>query len=69
MPTKAQMHQLGGREEHLGAGRGIIPPSSNPFPDFTGERIGIIVVDEQSGGLKIIPDPPEKEKVDEKSPE
>lgn len=57
MPTKDQMFSLGGREEHLGAGRGIIPPSSNPLPDFTGERIGVIVYDEESGDLKIIVDP------------
>lgn len=62
MPRESDMDNLGGREEWLGSGRGIIPPSSNSLPDFTGERIGVIVYDEESGDLKIIVDPVKEDK-------
>lgn len=60
MPRESDMDNLGGREEWLGSGRGIIPPSSNSLPDFTGEVIGTIEYDEESGGLKIVPIPVDK---------
>ncbi len=59
MPTRNQLFQLWGSEEHLWAWRGIIPPSHNTHTDFTGEVIGILKRDEKSWDLKleITPDP------------
>lgn len=58
MPTKEQMNSLGGREEHLGAGRGVLQPTPNPFPtEFKGHKIGTIVIDEETKDFKIIVDP------------
>lgn len=72
MPTKEQLSQLRASESYFGGyvnddipnvrGSHMAGTGNNPFEKpFTGERIGVIIVDPETKVLKIIPDPPTEE--------